>query len=76
VKLHSRPSGHGSYEDRRVYRLQLDDREPAECARVFGRYLARERVRDGSAFEAAQRDHRDAAGRREAAVPFPELGKS
>lgn len=61
------PSGQGSYEDRRVYRLQLDDREPAECERVLHRYLARERVRDQSAFEDAQRDYRDAAGKREAA---------
>lgn len=65
------PSGHGSYEDRRVYRLQLDDRSPEECARVFERYLSRDRVRDGSAFEAAQRDHRDAAGKREAANALP-----
>ena len=61
------PSGQGSYEDRRVYRLQLDDREPEECERVLHRYLARERVRDQSAFEDAQRDYRDAAGKREAA---------
>jgi hypothetical protein len=65
------PSGQGSYEDRRVYRLQLDDREPEECQRVLTRYLARDRVRDGSAFEDAQRDYRDAAGRREAATALP-----
>jgi hypothetical protein len=65
------PSGQGSYEDRRVYRLQLDDRDPEECQRVLTRYLSRERVRDGSAFEDAQRDYRDAAGRREAAAALP-----
>ncbi|MEO7026089.1 MAG: hypothetical protein ABI056_00885, partial [Caulobacteraceae bacterium] len=37
------PSAQGSYEDRRVYRLQLDDRDPAECERVLQRYLAAER---------------------------------
>lgn len=64
------PGGQGSYEDRRVYRLQLDDRDPAECERVLTRYLARARVRNLSAFEDAQRDYRDAAGQREAiAVP-------
>jgi hypothetical protein len=65
------PSGQGSYEDRRVYRLQLDDRDPAQCERILTRYLSRDRVRDGSAFEDAQRDYRDAAGRREAATALP-----
>ena len=65
------PSGQGSYEDRRVYRLQLDDREPAECERILTRYLARDRVRDQSAFEDAQRDYRDAAGQREAIANLP-----
>ena len=65
------PSGQGSYDDRRVYRLQLDDRDPAECARILTRYLARERVRDGSALADAQRDYRDAAGRRQAVAALP-----
>jgi predicted type IV restriction endonuclease len=65
------PSGQGSYDDRRVYRLQLDDRDDTECERILIRYLARERVRDGSAFEDAQRDYRDAAGRREAIAALP-----
>jgi predicted type IV restriction endonuclease len=65
------PAGQGSYEDRRIYRLQLDDRDPAECERVLNRYLARDRVRDGSAFEDAQRDYKDAAGRREAVATLP-----
>jgi hypothetical protein len=65
------PSGQGSYEDRRVYRLQLDDREPVESESVLQRYLGRERVRSGTAFEDAQRDYRDAAGRREAATALP-----
>ncbi len=54
-----------------MYRLQLDDRDPQECERVLTRYLARERVRDNRAFEDAQRDYRDAAGRREAAANVP-----
>jgi predicted type IV restriction endonuclease len=65
------PAGQGSYEDRRIYRLQLDDRDPAECERVLNRDLARDRVRDGSAFEDAQRDYKDAAGRREAVATLP-----
>jgi hypothetical protein len=65
------PGGQGSYEDRRVYRLQLDDRAPQECGRILHRYLARDRVRDGSAAEDAQRDYRDAAGKREAVTALP-----
>ena len=65
------PSGQGSYEDRRVYRLLLDDREPTECERILNRYLARDRVRDQRAFEDAQRDHRDATGKRAATGVLP-----
>jgi predicted type IV restriction endonuclease len=65
------PAGLGSYEDRRVYRLQIDDREPAKCEQMLTRYLSRERVRDQTAFEDAQRDHRDAARRREATGILP-----
>ncbi|WP_114226596.1 MULTISPECIES: hypothetical protein [Sphingomonas] len=65
------PGGLGSYEDRRVYRLQIDDREPAKCEQMLRRYLSRDRVRDQSAFEDAQRDHRDAARRREASSVLP-----
>ena len=65
------PSGQGTYEDRRVYRLQLDDRDPAECERILHRYLSRDRVRDQRAFEDAQRDYRDAAGQREAVANLP-----
>lgn len=65
------PSGQGSYEDRRVYRLQLDDRVPIDSEAVLVRYLNRDRVRSGVAFEDAQRDYRDAASRREAATALP-----
>lgn len=65
------PGGQGSYEDRRVYRLQLDGREPEKSQEMLERYLSRARVRDGAAFEDALRDHRDAAHRREAARAMP-----
>jgi hypothetical protein len=43
---------------------------PQECGRILHRYLARDRVRDGSAAEDSQRDYRDAAGNREAVTPL------
>lgn len=65
------PGGHGSYDDRRVYRLQLDDRSPAECETVLSRYLRRDAVLDQSAFENARRDHHAIAGKREALAVLP-----
>jgi predicted type IV restriction endonuclease len=65
------PGGQGSYDDRRVYRLQLNERPPSESARILRRYLERERVRVGDAFEDAMRDYRDIASRREAARNIP-----
>lgn len=65
------PGGQGTYEDRRVYRLQLDERAPAEAVERLRRYLGRERVRSGDAQEDARRDHRDIAAKREAALALP-----
>jgi Predicted type IV restriction endonuclease len=65
------PGGQGSYDDRRVYRLQLNERPPSECARILTRYLAHARVKSGDAFEDAMRDYRDVASRREAARNLP-----
>lgn len=65
------PGGQGSYEERRVYRLQLDERAPEEVVLRLRRYLERDRVQDGRAYEDAQRDHRDVAARREAVRVLP-----
>ncbi len=65
------PSGQGSYDERRVYRLQLIERPPSECARILERYLKFGRVKSGDAFEDAMRDYRDIASRREAARSLP-----
>jgi hypothetical protein len=65
------PSGLGTYNDRRIYRLQLDDRAPAECEAVFIRYLQRARILDRSAFSDAQADYLSAAGRRQARLELP-----
>lgn len=65
------PSGQGNYEDRRVYRLQLDERDPAAAEEALRRYLQRDRVRSGEAREAADSDYRDKAAKREAARCIP-----
>lgn len=66
------PGGQGTYDDRRVYRLQLDDRSAEDSQTTLRRYLDRERVRTGQALEAATTDYRDAAAKREAARSIPE----
>ena len=38
------PAGQGSYDDRRVYKLDILERDPTECCRALSRYLAFERV--------------------------------
>ncbi len=65
------PSGQGSYDDRRVYRLQLDNRDPQESQTMLERYLSRSSVRDQSAFEHARQDYHNIAGRREALQMIP-----
>lgn len=66
------PGGQGNYDDRRVYRLQLDERSPSECARAFHRYLQFNRVKSGEALADASQDYRDAAARREASRSMPQ----
>ena len=65
------PSGQGSYEDRRVYRLHLEERETDECVRILDRYLSFSRIQSGKAVEDAQRDYREASAKREAKRSIP-----
>jgi len=51
------PSAQGSYEDRRLYKLDLQERSADECERVFNRYLGFARLRSGEAQVDAQKDH-------------------
>lgn len=66
------PGGQGSYEDRRVYRLQLEERPPEESEQVLTRYLQRDRVCSRLAYEDAQRDYHNAASLREAVAAIPQ----
>ena len=43
------PAEQGSYEDRRVYKLDLYERPPAEAATALHRYLDCARVQSGEA---------------------------
>ena len=60
------PGEHGNYEDRRVYKLDLLERELKEICEVLKRYLEFERVKSGEAMEDARSDYRTAAQKRQA----------
>jgi hypothetical protein len=66
------PAEQGSYEDRRVYKLDLFERPPAEATEILHRYLARERVESGEALEAARKEYRSRNRRTQACAAIPE----
>jgi hypothetical protein len=58
------PAAQGSYEDRRLYKLDLQERSAEECERIFHRYLAFDRLRNGQAQTDAQSDYANRANER------------
>jgi predicted type IV restriction endonuclease len=65
------PGEEGRYEERRVYKLDLLERDASECADRLRRYLACDRVHSGEALEAARSDYRDAARVRQIRLTLP-----
>ena len=59
------PAGEGDYQDRRVYKLDLLERDLSECSYSLNRYLSYADVSYGVAFENAQSDYRDVNRERE-----------
>lgn len=66
------PAEQGSYEDRRVYKLDLFERPPAEAAEILRRYLDHSRVESGEALEAARKEYRSRNRRSQAKAAIPE----
>lgn len=66
------PALQGSYDDRRVYLLDLLEREPEESADRLTRYLAREAVESGEAEERARADYKRSRQRRGAEAALPQ----
>lgn len=66
------PAEQGSYEDRRVYKLDLYERPPAEAGEILHRYLERARVESGEALEAARKEYRSRNRRSQAKAAIPE----
>jgi hypothetical protein len=65
------PGQHGSYEDRRVYQLDIVERATPEIVMRFKRYLDRSRVAAGAALNDAQSDYHASASRRVAEMTLP-----
>ena len=65
------PAMQGSYDDRRVYLLDLLERDPEDSAARLQRYLSREAVESGEAFDRARTDYNRTRQRKgaEAAIP-------
>ncbi len=66
------PAMQGNYEERRVYLLDLLERNPKESAKQLERYLRRDAVESGDAFERARRDYQSARQRKGAAAAIPQ----
>ena len=66
------PAEQGSYEDRRIYKLDLFERPPAEASETLQRYLARSRVESGEALEMARKEYRSRNRRSQARDAIPE----
>ncbi len=62
----------GSYEDRRVYKLDLFEREPTEAAAILAKYLTRSKVESGEALETARQEYRNRNRRAQAQAAIPE----
>ena len=66
------PAMQGSYDERRVYLLDLLERDPNESADRLERYLGRGAVESGEAFERARKDYQRAKQRKGAAEAVPQ----
>jgi predicted type IV restriction endonuclease len=66
------PAEQGSYEDRRVYKLDLYERPPAEAAAALHRYLDSARVQSGESLETARKEYRSRNRQSQAKAAIPE----
>ncbi len=65
------PAEAGSYEERRVYKLDLLEREIQESSFRFIRYLSFDNVRNGEALEKARKDYKNVSKKRQTKANIP-----
>lgn len=66
------PAEQGNYDDRRVYKLDLLEREIEEIVTRFNRYLNYKDICNGTAIENARKDYKNVAKKREIQNTLPE----
>ena len=66
------PAEEGSYEERRVFMLNLFERSIAESAKILQHYLERSRIASGEAFEVARKEYRNQNRRMGARKAIPD----
>jgi predicted type IV restriction endonuclease len=66
------PAEQGSYEDRRVYKLDLFERPLAEATDTLSRYLTHARIESGEALETARKEYRSRHRLSQARAAIPE----
>jgi hypothetical protein len=69
------PGEQGSFEERRVYKLDLLERTPKESAEKLIRYLEFERIKAGQALGDARADHKDQSRRSLSKQTIPKAWK-
>ncbi len=66
------PAEQGNYDDRRVYKLDLLERESEEIVKRFNRYLNYNDICNGTSVENARKDYKNVAKEREIKRTLPE----
>ena len=69
------PAEQGSYEDRRVFKLDLFERTKQESAQILRLYLEKERVASGEALDTARKEYRNKNRRAAARQAIPAAWK-
>jgi hypothetical protein len=65
------PGEQGDYRERRVYKLDIVERDMAECIARFDRYLRYDTITSGAAINNAKDDYRQEARKREIVAALP-----
>jgi predicted type IV restriction endonuclease len=66
------PGEQGDYGERRVYKLDIIEREAAECVLRLNRYLKYDAIVSGAAIEAAREDYRNVSRERQMKATLPQ----
>lgn len=69
------PGEQGSYDERRLQKLNIVERPPQEASQIFQRYLQFEKVKSGEALENARSDYKDISKRKNTAANIPKAWK-